>query len=79
VGREGGDVTIECHGHVESLSQSRERHLGKNGIAIAIQLEASRGTATIVLHADCDEADFYRIGMPIILQLRPNVAMKAAT
>jgi hypothetical protein len=64
-------MTIECHGHVVSLSQSTERDIGKQGVAVTIQLESRRCIDRITLHADRDEVGSYYPGMAMVLQLRP--------
>lgn len=64
-------MTVECVGHVVSLSQSSERAIGAHGVAVQIRLESSRCTHLIVIHADAAEVDIYRPGMAVIVQLRP--------
>lgn len=65
-------MTIECYGHIVSLSQSSERKIGCKGVAVEIQLEQDRCPQRIVLHADLVEVSSYHPGMGVRLLLCPH-------
>lgn len=61
-------MTIECQGHVVSLSTGGTK---VGDVQVTIQLEASRLLTPITIHARAGETDSYRPGTPLIVSIRP--------
>lgn len=69
-------MTIEVHGHIHALENGHAVHvLGEmhGGVGVVLHLEASRTESPhrILIRASAEEVDSYRVGMPVIVQIRP--------
>ena len=63
-------MTIEVQGHVHSLE-----FVGMTEIEVTVQLDSNRAAHSphrLKLRVKPAEIDMYRIGMAIMLQIRPN-------
>ena len=69
-------MTIEVYGHVQSIE-----HAGAGHVLVRIQIEASRMPARslgkepiIEIYASAAEAEMYRPGTQIHMQIRPHTS-----
>lgn len=60
-------MTIEVKGYIDSLS-----HAGPDKVSVCVSLESARvPEKTFTVIASAKEIDIYRVGMDVIMQIRP--------